>query len=123
MDASRPRYEAIVAPDGRILELTEHSEGEASRPILPTSPEAIGLLARGGDMAYRFDDGGRLHGLPYLEILEAMRRELLLAAHKARHGELVDEPEVVPVLRQLLAGIEAAEAAFRRAGEDAATNP
>lgn len=118
-----PRYEAIVAPDGRILELTEHSEAETSRPILPTSPEAIGLLARGGNMVYRFDDGGRLLGLPYLEILEAMRRELLLAAHKARHGELVDEPEVVPVLRQLLAGIEAAEAAFRRACAEATTNP
>ena len=117
------RYEAIVASDGRILELTEHSEAGTSRAILPTSPEAIGLLARGGDMVYRFDDGGRLHGLPYLEILEAMGRELLLAAHKARHGELVDEPEVVPVLRRLLAGIEAAEAAFRHACEEATTNP
>ena len=117
------RYEAIVSSDGRILELTEHSEAGTSRAILPTSPEAIGLLARGGDMVYRFDDGGRLHGLPYLEILEAMGRELLLAAHKARHGELVDEPEVVPVLRRLLAGIEAAEAAFRHACEEATTNP
>ena len=118
-----PRYEAIVAPDGRILELTDRSKAESPRPILPTAPEAIALLARGGDMVYRFDDGGRLYSLPYLEILEAMRRELLLAAHKARHGELVDEPEVVPVLRRLLAGIEAAETDFRRACAEATTNP
>ena len=70
----------------------------------------------------RIQDGGQLQGLPYLEVLEAMRRDVLLSAHKVRHGELVDEPEVVPVLRQLLAGIDTAVAAFRRAREEAETN-
>ena len=41
----------------------------------------------------------------------------------ARHGELVDEPEVVSsVLRQLLAGIDTAVEAFRRACEETETN-
>jgi len=43
-------------------------------------------------------------------------------ASTARHGELVDEPEVVPVLRQLLAGIDTAVATFRRACEEAEIN-
>ncbi|HEX7549963.1 MAG TPA: hypothetical protein VF579_05270 [Candidatus Methylomirabilis sp.] len=116
------RHEAIIAPDSRIQELTEHSEAGTPRSIRQTSPEAIALLARGHDILYRFDDGGRLHGLPYLEVLEAMRRDVLLSAHKARHGELVDEPEVVPALRQLLAGIDTAVAAFRRACEEAEAN-
>ena len=41
----------------------------------------------------RIQDGGWLQGLPYLEVLEAMRRGVLLSAHKARHGVLVDQPE------------------------------
>ena len=40
----------------------------------------------------------------------------------ARYGELVDEPEVVLVLCQLLAGIDKAAAAFRRVCEEAETN-
>lgn len=43
-------------------------------------------------------------------------------ASTARHGELVDEPVVVPVLHQLLAGIDTAVAAFRRACEETETN-
>jgi hypothetical protein len=123
MAEKRARYEARIAPNGRIQELTDHSEGGTPRAIYPASPEAIALLARGRDIVYRFDDGGRLQYLPYLEILAAMRREVLLAAHKARHGELVDEPEVVPVLRRLLSGIEAEAAAFRRASAEADDDP
>jgi hypothetical protein len=123
MDEERARYEARIAPNGHIQELTDHSEGGTPRVICPTSPEAMALLARGRDIVYRFDDGGRLQDLSYLEVLAAMRRDVLLAAHKARHGELVDEPEVVPVLRQLLSGIEAVAAAFQRASAGADDNP
>jgi hypothetical protein len=123
MDEERARYEARVAPNGCIQELTDRSEGGTPRAISPISPEAVALLARGRDIVYRFDDGGRLQDLPYLEVLAAMRRDVLLAAHKARHGELVDEPEVVPILRQLLAEIETAAAAFRRASAEADDNP
>jgi hypothetical protein len=115
MDEARARYEVKVAPDGRIQDLTDRFEGGAPRMICPTSPEAIAILARGRDVVYRFEDSGRLRDLPYLEVLEAMRRDILLAVHKARHGELLDEPELVPVLRRLLAGIEAAAATFRSA--------
>jgi len=38
-------------------------------------------------------DEGRLKGLSYLEVLEAMRRGVLLSAHKARQGVLVEQPE------------------------------
>jgi hypothetical protein len=41
----------------------------------------------------RIQDGGRLQGLPYLEVFEAMRRGLPPSAHKAHHGVLVDEPD------------------------------
>ena len=41
----------------------------------------------------RIQDGGRLEGFPYLEVLEVMRRDVLLSAHQARHGVLADEPE------------------------------
>ena len=41
----------------------------------------------------RIQDGGRLQGLSFLEILEAMRRGVLLSAHKARQGVLVEQPE------------------------------
>ena len=40
----------------------------------------------------RIQDGG-LQALPYLEALEAMRRDVLLSAHQACHGVLADEPE------------------------------
>lgn len=39
----------------------------------------------------RIQDGGRLQSLPYLEVLEAMRRGVLLSAHRARQGVLVDQ--------------------------------
>ena len=123
MGEERARYEARVAPNGHIQELTDRSEGATPRAICPVSPEAVALLARGHDIVYRFEDGGRLQDLPYLEVLAAMRQDVLLAAHKARHGELVDEPEVVPILRQLLAEIETAAAAFRRASAEADDNP
>jgi len=122
MGELRARYEARVAPDGRIQELMDHSEGGTPRSICPTSPEAVALLCRGTDVVYRFDDGGCLWGVPYLEVLEAMRRDILLTAHKARHEMLVDEPEVVPVLRRLLVGIQEVAAAFRRAAEKAETD-
>jgi hypothetical protein len=121
MDESGARYEAQVRPDGRILELTGGTGGGTCRQICPTSSEAIALLASGREVVYRFEDGGHLRGMPYLEVLEAMRRDVLLTAHKARHGELMDEPEVVPALRQLLAKIEATAVAFRRACEGAGT--
>ncbi len=116
------RYEARVGSDGHIQELTERIEGRPVRPICPTSPEAIALLSRGADVVYRFDEGGSLRGLPYLEVLEAMRRDILLTAHKARHEMLADEPEALPALRQLLVGIEANVAAFQRAFEKAETD-
>jgi hypothetical protein len=37
--------------------------------------------------------GGRLEGLSYLEVLEAMRRDVLLFALQARQGVLADESE------------------------------
>lgn len=40
----------------------------------------------------RIQDDGRLEGLSYLEVLEAMRRGVLQSAHRARHGVLVDQP-------------------------------
>jgi len=45
-----------------------------------------------------------------------------MGASMARRGELVNEPEVVPVLCQLLAGIDTAVTAFRRACEETETN-
>ena len=108
------RFEARVAPDGRIAELTEVSDG-GRRSVAPFSNEGIALLSWGRDVVYRFDDERRLRGLPYLDLLEAMRREIGLTAHKVRHGDLLDEPDALPVLRRLLAGIEDAAETFRRA--------
>jgi hypothetical protein len=108
------RFEARVAPDGRIAELTEVS-GCGRRSVVPFSDEGIALLSRGRDVLSRFDDERRLRDLPYLDLLEAMRQEIGLTAHKVRHGDLLDEPDALPVLRRLLAGIEDAAETFRRA--------
>jgi hypothetical protein len=66
---------------------------------------------------YCFDDERRLRDLPYLDLLETMRQEFGLTAHKLRHGDLLDEPDALPILRRLLAGIEDAAETFRRAFE------
>lgn len=108
------RYEAAIAPDGAIAGLWERSAA-APRPIDLDSPEATTILVAGREIVYRFDDELRLVGLPYPEVLEALRREVQLTAHKLRHGELLDEPETVPALQQLLARItEQAEGFARR---------
>lgn len=107
------RYEATVAPDGRVLSLVEQPAGGARRPIAPGSPEAVCVLAIGRDILYRFDDERRLRDLAYLDVLEAMRQEIHLTLHKVCHGELLDEPELVPVLRRLLTDLEATAITFR----------
>ena len=109
------RYEVAVAPDGRIRALVEHGPEGVARPILPDSPEGMQALAAGRDILYHFDDEGRLRDLAYTQVLEAMRQEVHLSLYKVRHGELLDEPELVPILRRLLQSIEANAAAFREA--------
>lgn len=115
MGEGQLRYEAILAPDGRVQSLVERIAGEPPRPIPPGSPEGVAILARGRDVLYRFDEERRLRNLAYPEVLEAMRQEIHLTLHKVRHGELLDEPELVPVLRRLLESLEASAAAFRDA--------
>ena len=109
------RYEATLAPDGRVLSLVEQAAGSAPRPIAPESPEAVGVLAVGREILYRFEDERRLRDLAYPDVLEAMRQEIHLTVHKARHGELLDEPELVPILRRLLTDLEATAVAFQKA--------
>lgn len=115
MEGGRLRYEAAVAPDGRVLRLIEWAPDGGSREIPPACPEGLAILGAGGEILYTFDEERRLKHLPYSEVLEAMGQEIRLTLHKARHGELLDEPEVVPVLRRVLADIEATAAAFRAA--------
>ncbi|HSB70079.1 MAG TPA: hypothetical protein VLT62_12160 [Candidatus Methylomirabilis sp.] len=115
MEGGRLRYEAGVAPDGRVLRLIEWAPDGGSREIPPGSPEGLAILADGGEILYAFDEERRLKNLPYSEVLEAMGQEIRLTLHKVRHGELQDEPEMVPILRRLLADIEATAAAFREA--------
>lgn len=108
------RYEATLAPDGRVHSLVELNAGSAaSRPIPPESQEGVRVLAMGRDILYRFDDERFLRNIAYPEVLEAMRQEVHLTLHKLRHGELLDEPDLVPVLRRLLADLEATAGAFR----------
>ena len=109
------RYEASVAPDGRIQALVERVPGGSPRPIPPSSPEGLRILAVGHGIMYRFDEERSLRHLPYPRVLEAMRQEIHLTLHKVRHGELLDEPEMVPALRRLLTELEATAAAFREA--------
>jgi hypothetical protein len=72
-------------------------------------------LRAGHDILYQFGEERRLRNLPYLEVLEAMRQEVGLTLHKIRHGDLLDEPEGVPVLRRILVELEAAATAFQQA--------
>jgi hypothetical protein len=109
------RYEATVTPDGRIQGLIEDTPGRPSRPISPESQEGMGILAAGWDILYRFDDERRLRDLPFAGVLEGMRQEILLTLHKVGHGELLDEPELVPILRRLLRDVEATAVAFQEA--------
>lgn len=104
-----------MAADGRIECLTELSATGRCRPLQPFSREGIAVLIEGRNVEYRFDEERRLRGLPYLDVLAALRQETLLIAHKVRHGELLDEPDSLPVLRDLLRRIEATADAFRRA--------
>jgi hypothetical protein len=90
-----------VAADGRIARLTEVS-GHGRRSVAPL---------------YYFNDEQRLRDVPYLDRLETMWQEISLTAHKVRHGDLRDEPDTLPILRRLLAGIEDAAETFRRANE------
>lgn len=109
------RYQATVEPDGRVRALIGRGAGGIPRAIPPGSPEGLRILAAGCDILYRFDEERRLRNLPYPHVLEAMRQEIHLTLHKLRHGELLDEPELVPVLRRLLTGLEATAAAFQEA--------
>lgn len=114
-DASNAWFVAKVAADGRIDSLVERSADGTCRSLSPLSPGGLAVLIRGRNIEYHFDDERCLRDLPYHEVLECMRHEILLTAHKVRHGELLDEPEVLPVLKGLLARIEDAAKAFRRA--------
>jgi hypothetical protein len=118
-DGAETRFEVAVGPDGRIEALTELRADGGRRAVAPLSPEAVDALIRGDRVEYRFDEGRRLRGIPYLEMLQALRTEVLLTAHKARHGELLDEPEALPALKGLLARIEETAEAFRRTCEGA----
>ena len=109
------RYEAMLTPDGRVLSLLEHIAGGVTRPIGPETAEGVCILAAGRDIVYRFDDEQRLRNLAYSDVLEAMRQELHLTLHKVGHGELLDEPELVPLLRRLLRDLEVTAAAFQQA--------
>jgi len=110
------RFEARVEPDGRITILSDLTGG-GQRLVEPYSPEGIAILTGGSGVRYRFADDEQLRDMPYLDVLEALRHAILLTAHKARHGAMLDEPEVVPNLRRLLAAIEETARDFRRARE------
>jgi hypothetical protein len=114
-DRAEIRFEVRVGPDGGIEALTEVAADGGRRSVPLFSREAIAVLTQGVRVEYRFDEGRRLRDLPYLDLLQAMRQEVLLTAHKARHGELLDEPDALPVLKGLLARIESAAETFRRA--------
>ena len=109
------RYEVTLAPDGRVRSLVEQSAGDAPRAISPESPEAVRVLATGRDILYRFDEERRLRDLPYPAVLEAMQQETRLTLHKVSHGELLDEPELIPILKRLLTDLEGTAAEFREA--------
>ena len=96
-----PRYEAAVAPGGQVERLTEYRPDGAPHDLAPGSARALGILQAGQDIVYRLGEEERLADLPYAELLGAMRQDVLLTLHKVRHGELLDEPEAVPVLRRL----------------------
>jgi hypothetical protein len=89
-----------VDPDGRVGRLTERSPPHGLRPISPESEEGVRVLAAGRDILYRFGEERRLRNLSYPDVLVSMRLEIHLAMHKANHAELLDEPEVLPILRR-----------------------
>ncbi len=115
MGEARSRYEATVGADGRIQGLVERTPGAPCRAISPESREGVGILAAGWDILYRFDEERRLRNRPYPEVLEGMRQEILLTLHKVSHGELLDEPDLIPILRRLLVDLEAVAGAFQEA--------
>lgn len=115
MEEGRFRYEATVASNGRILSLIEWAPDSLPRAISPDDSEGLAILGAGHDILYRIDEERRLRNLSYLDVLAAMQQEVHLTLHKIRHGELLDEPEVAPILRRLLADIRATETSFRQA--------
>ena len=115
MEAAGLRFEAQVAPDGRVMALCAVDATGCSRAIELASAEAVAILTAGRDILYRFDDERALRNLPYPALLEAMRQEVAITLHKARHGELLDEPELVPGLRSLLRDLEGTARAFAAA--------
>lgn len=114
MEEEQARYEATVSPDGRISRLVEWGPDGSPRTIMPEDSEGLAILGAGREVLYRFDEDRRLRNLPYLEVLEVMGQEVRLMLHKIRHGDLLDEPEAAPLLRRLLADIEATATAFRQ---------
>lgn len=109
------RFEAQVAPDGRVMALCAVDATGRQRAIEPASAEAVAVLSAGRDIRYRFDEERALQNLPYPALLTAMQQEVALTLHKARHGELLDEPELIPLLRKLLRDLEETARAFAAA--------
>jgi hypothetical protein len=119
----RSRYEAFIAPDGRVERFLEAEAEGSCRMLAVDSTETLGILADGRDILYRFDEGRSVRNVSYPDLLEAMRQEARLTLFKARHGELLDEPELVPALRSLLKSLEATAVAFQEAWENRQTRP
>ncbi len=109
------RFEAQVAPDGRVTALCAVEGGGHRRAIEPTSAEAVAVLSAGREIRYRFDEERALQDLPYPALLAAMQQEVALTVQKVRHGELLDEPELIPALRKLLRELEETARAFAAA--------
>jgi hypothetical protein len=109
------RFEAQVAPDGRVVALCAVDAAGRRRAIEPASADGVALLGAGRDIRYRFDEERALQNLPYPALLAAMRQEVALTLHKVRHGELLDEPELIPGLRKLLRDLEETARAFAAA--------
>jgi hypothetical protein len=108
-------FEAQVAPDGRVTALCAVDAASCRRAIEPASGEAVAILSAGREITYQFDEDRALRNLPYPALLAAMRQEVAVTLHKARHGELLDEPELVPGLRNLLRDLEDTARAFAAA--------
>jgi hypothetical protein len=115
VEASGHRFEAQIAPDGRVMALCAVDTAGCPRAVEVASTEAVAILTDGRDILYRFDDERALRNLPYPALLEAMRQEVAITLHKARHGELLDEPELVPELRGLMRALEETARAFAAA--------
>ena len=104
-----------MAPDGRVTALYAVEAMGRPRAIEPGSPEGVAALSAGRDIRYRFDEERALQNLPYPALLQAMQQEVVLTLHKARHGELLDEPEWIPGLRKLLRDLEETARTFAAA--------